>query len=92
MFANGWRHIETAPLDGTRILLWTRTDVEAEDRRYIESGDLEHVICAQICRWTEHTYGGGPGWEIELVGTPTHWMPLPEPPNPSSSSFVQVAT
>jgi hypothetical protein len=58
-----WQPIETAPGDGSRILICT------------ESG---HVLIA--------------GWAVKLNvsgwwnDNPTHWMPLPEPPEENKSA------
>ena len=60
-----WQPIETAPKDGTWILLYDEQDV-------IEVGWWESFDCP----------GGGAmiGWCVDRVTHPTHWMPLPEPP------------
>jgi hypothetical protein len=50
----GWRPIESAPKDGTRVLLW--------------DGRRQHVD------WWNH------GWWN--TSRPTHWQPLPPPPEP----------
>lgn len=68
-----WQPIETAPKDGTRILAYDIKD--AEDTQ------------PQIALWLAHAEE--PGWYIsldhqamngDLWNPPTHWMPLPEPP------------
>lgn len=85
-----WRKIETAPKDGTSILLFTTCHGMVE--AWFAPGE-----------WTEHHEHGreysGPVWvcaddafqiEVEEMGpspsdlhhgTATHWMPLPEPPH-----------
>lgn len=72
-----WRSIETAPKDGTRVLLFSPS-YEGND-----GGDMV------IARWVPPRGSGQCGdfvWEIVLdAGTmaesiPTHWMPLPAPP------------
>ena len=68
-----WQPIETAPQDGTDVLVC---------RTYPHS-------CAEYA--VAHNYGDGSGWrdmgDIGLAGMtvdddnqPTHWMPLPAPP------------
>lgn len=77
--AASWQPIETAPKDGSRILLWTDTRALA-DQTYIETiCDGEHFAVAQIGVW-ERCYDGSIGWSIERIGEATHWMPLPPPP------------
>ena len=70
---SNWQPIDTAPKDGTDILLFRSGAVHRgrwEKQRYHErpkpywSDDLERGLGVIWCR--EHP--------------PTHWMPLPEPP------------
>lgn len=66
-----WQPIETAPKDGRKILLWCPT--------------LNNMIQAQ---WRVHDMGGewvdiwnnDPIEDMQGVAYPTHWMPLPNPP------------
>jgi hypothetical protein len=63
-----WQPIETAPKDGTEVLLWIKGDEESPRKgRWEERLDLRrgHKWCVAY------------GW---CEDTPTHWMPLPEPP------------
>ena len=63
----GWRPIETAPKDGTTILVW-------EDK----AAEGEHI---EIAYWDCNEFGNR--WEAALDGSPLSpdfWMPLPEPP------------
>lgn len=80
-----WQPIETAPKDGTRIMLW---------RGFINSGLWAEMVIAQWFNdewvWPDQrdnpsTHGN---WSDDdmLDGYAsahgfTHWMPLPEPPN-----------
>lgn len=63
-----WQPIETAPRDGTRILAtWAYT--------WSQSG-----VHIEACE-----FGESGGWFYTYDGDapstpPTHWMPLPEPP------------
>ena len=66
-----WQPIETAPMDGTTILLGLPVcgNLWAEDRRVYEG------------RWHERegTWTSINGFILFSVAT--HWMPLPEPPS-----------
>ena len=72
--ADGWQDISTAPKDGTPVLLYSP---EAAGKG----------------RWVGR-YNSAPNWHCVKIGdkempppkpnnpgTPTHWMPLPEPPS-----------
>ncbi len=68
--ANPWRPIESAPEDGTHILLWWRTCLTPVSGRWVDGGEGGH---------------GGWRGDGDMViptnqGDCTHWMPLPEPP------------
>jgi len=65
-----WQPIDTAPKDGTRVLLWNVSG------RYgiVEGWYAPTLPCPH---WT---VGHG-----DLV-SPTFWMPLPPPPAPSQES------
>ena len=63
-----WKPIETAPKDGTSVLLW-RTNIDGSDGR------------VTVGSWHE-TYGGS-WWDEGMEYTfdhMTHWRPLPAPP------------
>jgi hypothetical protein len=80
-----WQPIETAPKDGTEILAWrndcgvllirwTSMDAFCPERE-LETLDEETIFqqdwfCADFVS----------GCRLEGSETPTHWMPLPEPP------------
>ena len=64
---NEWKPIETAPKDGTRILLATN----------------DYVFEGYWHQYSPHCDGWWKVSDIENLGNtiyPTHWMPLPEPP------------
>lgn len=82
-----WQPIETAPRDGTRVLLfqdgkrteigaWLDTSTEHEElvRRDGKRAVYEIVV-------DESGYWDG----AEEIFAPTHWMPIPAPPSPSPS-------
>lgn len=63
-----WQPIETAPKDGTPILVACpySSGVAVENVRWIDR--------PRARGWRFHNYGPALGVQ------PTHWMPLPEPP------------
>jgi hypothetical protein len=69
-----WQPIETAPRDGTSVLLFaTQNPHDMVDYKgaQVLSGywcQLDEAWCSTGSTWT------GPFYD------PTHWMPLPEPP------------
>jgi hypothetical protein len=76
-----WQPIETAPKDGTRVLLLNESG-EIEVAGYVEDfyersefvrkakdGDVYRTVLVD-CGY----------WQTEVAVCPTHWMPLPEPP------------
>jgi hypothetical protein len=76
-----WQPIETAPKDGTLVLLAGGHDDNVNYTRDEKLIAFMQAPCRAV--WT------GESWLIGLseaccVGTerenPTHWMPLPEPP------------
>ena len=64
-----WQPIETAPKDGTLVLVWDE--------------DTGGAFAAQFL--VEVTGWGNPGewmdWHGMRLLQPTHWMPLPDPPH-----------
>jgi hypothetical protein len=67
---SNWQPIETAPKDGNRILVSGNTDIattEFTNGRWVLSP----------IAWDGDGETGGIA-DLEFV--PTHWMPLPEPP------------
>jgi len=76
--AERWRPIETAPRDGTRILLWERfTDYPVVGYWLNESWNAEtesyEVSCGTWCY-------GGCVYDCIDPKQVTHWQPLPQPP------------
>ena len=73
-----WQSIETAPTDGTPILVTGgKTDIEYPD---IPEKERSRPVIAQLDKW--FTYYDGGCHDGKYI-KPTHWQPLPdEPPNP----------
>ncbi len=63
-----WRPIETAPMDGTKFLAYRRGEVATAFRVPWNAGTM--WVFGVQCGSEEH-------WPNVK---PTHWMPLPEPP------------
>lgn len=72
-----WKPIETAPRDGTEILLcWIDEGGPNDTVQMLWDDEAQNAMFSHIigmwrtfsgsCTWTEHNGGG-----------PTHWMPLP---------------
>lgn len=84
-----WLPIESAPKDGTPMLLWLK---KAPDRNYSVKGVCDnHAIGFWLhSRWSSievedcGTMGGEmTGWMSDWASldlSPTHWMPLPPAP------------
>ena len=66
----GWRRIGTAPLDGTRVLVWVGETATTY-------GAVPATCRGEGFGWLTD--------ECDLLSDPdpTHWMPLPGPPTPS---------
>lgn len=62
---SGWKPIESAPKDGTQILLYAPAWRAPNTGWTFGSDDW------QAC---PYHHAGDPRWK------PTHWMPLPDPP------------
>ena len=84
---NEWQSIETAPKDGTRVLV----SHNAYGKKHVTTACLSHDATI----WDDDdvlTRDAVPHWVVfecddyyysqHLIGdeAPTHWMPLPEPP------------
>jgi hypothetical protein len=61
-----WKPIETAPKDGTRVLL------------YVRNGWFGCVVG----RFNARANNRAGGWLADRfsISNPSHWMPLPDPP------------
>ena len=61
-----WQPIETAPLDGTPVLV-------------VDDDEGKGDGCVYIATYSSH-YGWTLDTSPQVEGYPTHWMPLPELP------------
>lgn len=75
-----WQPIDTAPKDGTTVLLFRRLDPwnVIGYGRWISTKWRLKDGTTPIEGWLSYGFDDPPG-NLGLGG-PTHWMPLPEPP------------
>jgi hypothetical protein len=66
-----WQPIETAPMDGTLILLWPYIDFGAPGEK-----DFSYVAAGFFSDEWENWYD----LNSQELFNPTHWMTLPVPP------------
>lgn len=66
-----WQGIESAPKDGTKVLL-----IDMEDTAIL--GPTYALAAWEYGKWRDMGDIGAAGCDPY---TPTHWMPLPEPPS-----------
>lgn len=71
-----WQLIDTAPKDGTWILLWRDGMKRAAVAQWFESNDRRPET-ATYKRWPSEWRGVDTGSEI--LGKPTHWSPINPP-------------
>lgn len=73
-----WQPIETAPKDGTPILVWNGPAnygyYTAPDQMGTARWDRQAFTDGEMCWWACDCCDG------VTTYNPTHWMPLPEPP------------
>lgn len=69
-----WQPIETAPKDGSAILIW-----QPDRSKYWGLGNFDDLRYA-IGYWRVADKIGSWGNRNSAVVNPTHWMPLPAPP------------
>lgn len=76
----GWRPIETAPRDGTRLLLWNGDHVLGWFETAIE-------FTTRVNDWVSGLASAA-GYDagFDRVHGVTHWMPLPDPPAPDQAT------
>ncbi len=72
-----WQPIETAPKDGTPILLW------APEWKYVSRCGWwqSSINGSDDAGWTDGTVISWNYQEVSIL-LPTRWMPLPDPPTP----------
>jgi hypothetical protein len=68
-----WQPIETAPKDGTRVLIYGYWDGELSDLD--EEPEVWKARFSLGTWWVDSDQ-----YYVARVVNPTHWMPLPKPP------------
>lgn len=70
-----WQPIETAPRDGTEVLLFA-------NKEHTDGGHIGiYTWIEELGQWLDHAVE----YPIDSYGEPTHWMPLPLPPGEGPS-------
>jgi hypothetical protein len=74
-----WQPIETAPKDGTKLLMsvFFPGDTICEPFTEVTIGYWDHGNALDD---PESIWHREPDWDVPTIGDPTHWMPLPAPP------------
>lgn len=72
-----WRPIETAPKDGTIILVTGWNYGKPGTERHYAIASYAGGVWAEGSDWVEDSEWNKPG----VLKYLTHWMPLPQPPN-----------
>ncbi len=75
----GWQPIETAPKDGTPVILWTvwvGDEISPDPFSEVQIGYWDHGNDLP----ESHDFSRRPEWVVQRIGEPTHWMPLPAAP------------
>jgi hypothetical protein len=72
-----WQPIDTAPKDGTEILVWNGFRISLVSwSEYPQISRRAKKMFAWCVSESEQDEQGG----CATAGNPTHWQPLPEPP------------
>ena len=82
--APAWQPIETAPRDGTSVLIFLPESTRAKVREASWAVPWDGAPAEQ-CFWVTPTGPGGRGYMILPLAV-TRWMPLPAGPDPSSGA------
>ena len=87
---SGWKPIETAPRDGTPVILTgpykskPSTATMTNKPPIVDTGYYKHGI------WTGYyKHGIWQSGSLRMAGNPTHWMPMPEPPEPELPNVLK---
>ena len=73
---SAWQPISSAPKDGTRIMVYAC----AHNRHWFGSGYYFKGVPGDGEGWIAHSFYTAPENDSSGSFQPTHWMPLPAPP------------
>lgn len=78
---SAWQPIDTAPKDGSRILLfYSKSRKEGVTETAVGRWEIQKYHDRPRPYWENEKYIGDVSYKRE--NPPTHWMPLPSPPSP----------
>ena len=77
---NGWQPIETAPRDGTPVLIAGGTLFSDSGMANDSEGEFNQLAHASLRLGTSWDIQNTCSFSSSWVENPTHWMPLPAPP------------
>jgi hypothetical protein len=79
---SGWKSIDTAPKDGTRVLLWCDNVKLEEIGRWKKEDPAETLLWDEATEETKKISYSKPGyWDCPNGFSARYWMQLPEHPN-----------
>jgi len=83
-----WMPIESAPKDGTYVLI--ADDSHVTVGKYHEDKG-EHLVAAEQPYWEPYDWSYWDRWQTDDSWfLPTHWMPLPAPPALAAPSSTEI--
>jgi len=80
-FGTGWQPIETAPMDGTEVILFYEHYLNGG---FVTAGYFHVATDDYESHWYADLVNGG-------ASPPTHWMPFPVPPGPRNDFAIASA-
>ncbi len=80
MIMSEWQPIETAPRDGTEIIIYGKTNNWKDSVAEKLTGNMTKHFYIEISHWTREDGEKQFSVPIKNWSQPTHWMPLPPLP------------
>lgn len=82
-----WHPIETAPRDGTKVLIWLPHEESVAWAAWQPAKEDRGLVCPNRWEWGE---GIRTTWVIDHPGAAKYWAAL-EPPTPTGAHHDEVA-